>query len=72
MPARRTNPTGYAHARQLRKLPSPAERKLWAYLRDNRLNGISFRRQHAIGDYVVDFCAVKKKLIIELDGGGHL
>lgn len=35
------------------------------------MNGVKFRRQHAIGKYVVDFCAVKKKLAIELDGSQH-
>jgi very-short-patch-repair endonuclease len=34
--------------------------------------GINSRRQHAIGTYIPDFCAPKKKLIIELDGGQHL
>ena len=72
MPTRRTQPSGYARARQLRNTPTPAEQKLWACLRDNKLNGTGFRRQYAIGNYVVDFCSVKKKLIIELDGGGHL
>ena len=47
-------------------------RKLWAYLRGKKLNGISFRRQHAIGNYIVDFCSIKKKLVIELDGSLHL
>jgi very-short-patch-repair endonuclease len=31
-----------------------------------------FRRQHAIGPYIVDFCAPHQKLIIELDGSQHL
>jgi very-short-patch-repair endonuclease len=31
-----------------------------------------FRRQHAIGPYIVDFYAPRKKLIIELDGSQHL
>jgi Uncharacterized protein conserved in bacteria len=35
------------------------------------LNGIYFRRQHAIGNYIPDFCAPKEKLIIELDGNQH-
>jgi very-short-patch-repair endonuclease len=56
----------------LRKESTPAERKLWAYLRDDQLNGINFRRQHAIGKYIPDFCAVQEKLIIELDGSQHL
>jgi len=41
-------------------------------LRGNKLNGINFRRQHAIGNYIVDFVSIKKKLIIELDGSQHL
>ena len=72
MPPRRTTPTGYKLARKLRKEPTPAERKLWSYLRGNKLNGINFRRQHAVGNYVPDFCSPKAKLIIELDGSQHL
>ena len=72
MPPRRTTPKGYEHARRLRKEPTPAEIKLWARLRGNKLNGVSFRRQHAIGNYVPDFCSPKAKLIIELDGSQHL
>jgi very-short-patch-repair endonuclease len=67
MPPRRTTPTGYELAGKLRKEPTPAEGKLWAYLRGNKLKRGKFRRQHAIGNYVPDFCSVKEKLIIELD-----
>jgi very-short-patch-repair endonuclease len=59
-------------AGELRKQPTPAEGKLWAYLRLMREDGIHFRKQHAIGPYITDFCAPRKKLIIELDGSGHL
>ena len=72
MPSKRTTPKGYERARQLRKELTPAEQKLWAYLRGNKLHGVSFRRQHAIGNYIVDFCSIKAKLIIELDGSQHL
>lgn len=72
MPPRRTTPKGYENAHALRKEPTPAERKLWAYLRGDKLEGINFRRQHAIGNYVADFCSTKIKLIIELDGSQHL
>ncbi len=68
MPPKRANPKGYERACQLRKEPAPAERKLWAYLRGDKLNGVNFRRQHAIGNYIHDFVSVKKKLVIELDG----
>jgi very-short-patch-repair endonuclease len=72
MPPKRATPKSYQLARQLRKEPTPAERRLWMILRGDKLNGVNFRRQHAIGKYVVDFCAVKKKLAIELDGCQHL
>lgn len=72
MPSRRTTPKGYEHARQLRKESTPAEAKLWAYLRQIREDGEDFRRQHAIGSFITDFCAPRKKLVIELDGSHHL
>ncbi|MBM3124612.1 MAG: endonuclease domain-containing protein [Chloroflexi bacterium] len=72
MPVQRTKPTGYKRARALRKELTPAERKLWACLRGNKLMGSSFRRQHAIGKYIADFCSIKDKLVIELDGSQHL
>jgi very-short-patch-repair endonuclease len=51
---------------------TPAEEKLWTHLRTHRTGDVHFRRQHAIGNYIVDFAAPRKKLIIELDGGQHL
>jgi very-short-patch-repair endonuclease len=56
---------------ELRRELTPAESRLWAYLRNDQL-GVNFRRQHAIGPYITDFCCIEKKLIIELDGGHHL
>ena len=41
-------------------------------MRGDKLDGVNFRRQHAIGKYIVDFCSLKKKLVIELDGSQHL
>ena len=71
MPGRRTTPQGYRRAIQLRKQPTPAESALWSLLRNGRLRGVSFRRQHAIGPYVADFCSPRHKLIIEVDGSPH-
>ena len=59
-------------ARTLRKNPTEAEKKLWMVLRRKNLEGYKFRRQHPIGPYIVDFCCLKKKLVIEVDGGQHL
>jgi very-short-patch-repair endonuclease len=56
----------------LRRNQTEAEAKLWSYLRKHQINGVGFRRQHAIGNYIVDFCAPSNKLIIELDGSQHL
>jgi len=72
MPAKRSNPKTMHRAGELRKELTPAEKKLWAYLRGDKLNGVNFRRQHAIGNYIVDFVSIKEKLIIELDGSQHL
>jgi len=57
---------------ELRRESTPAERKLWARLRAFKEGGIHFRRQHAIGPYVADFCAPGQHLIVELDGSQHL
>ena len=59
-------------AGELRLNPTPAEAKLWSRLRAHRLSGVGFRRQHAIGNYIADFCAPGKMLIVELDGSQHL
>ena len=72
MPPKRSTPKNYHRAIQLRKEPTNAEAKLWAFLRGNKLDGVNFRRQHAIGKYIVDFCSLKKKLVVELDGSQHL
>ena len=72
MPSKRSTPKIMHRAGENRKEPSPAEVKLWAYLRYLRKDGVHFRRQHAIGPYITDFCAPRSKLIIEVDGSQHL
>ncbi|MGE5774612.1 MAG: endonuclease domain-containing protein, partial [Chloroflexota bacterium] len=68
---KRSNPKTRHRAIQLRKALTPAERKLWSRIRNDQL-GVAFRRQHAVGNFVPDFCSPKAKLIIELDGSQHL
>ena len=58
------------YASENRKFQTDAERMLWRYLSTNKL-GIHFRRQHIIGCYIADFVCLRKKLIIEVDGGYH-
>jgi len=45
--------------------------KLWQHLRAKQLEGLKFRRQEPMGNYVLDFICYEKSLIIELDGGQH-
>jgi very-short-patch-repair endonuclease len=71
MPQRK-KPEQLQRAHDLRKESTEAEMILWTYLRSHRFNNIHFRRQHAIGKYIVDFCAPREKLIIEVDGSQHL
>jgi very-short-patch-repair endonuclease len=58
-------------ARGLRQRETEPEQILWSWLRTKQLEGIKFRRQEPIGNYIVDFVSFDKKLIIELDSGQH-
>jgi len=58
-------------ARTMRREPRFAEKLLWEELRDRKLGGYKFKRQHVLGNYIVDCVRLKEKLIVELDGGVH-
>jgi very-short-patch-repair endonuclease len=58
-------------ARSMRHDSKYCERLLWGELRDRKLNGFKFKRQHLIEKYIADFACVEKKLVVELDGGIH-
>ena len=62
----------HSFARKLRKRSTDAEQLLWQALRNRRVNGLKFRRQHPIGPYITDFFCAEKKMIIEVDGDYHL
>ena len=57
-------------AKENRREMTESERVLWTELRKLEC-GYHFRRQHPIGDYIADFICLKKKLVIEVDGGYH-
>ncbi|MDD5058138.1 MAG: endonuclease domain-containing protein [Sideroxydans sp.] len=59
------------NARSLRREMTDAEKLLWRNLRLKQFAGYKFRRQHPIGDYIVDFVCLEAKLILEADGGQH-
>ena len=58
-------------SRSLRRRSTYPERALWSVLRNKRLKGLRFRRQHAVGRYVVDFYSPAAKLVVEVDGESH-
>ena len=58
------------NAKDNRSMMTDAERYLWNYIKNEQI-GVRFRRQHIIGEYIVDFICLKQKLIIEVDGGYH-
>jgi len=67
----RINPLTRIHAIELRRGQTPIEERLWRELRSRRLAGLKFRRQHTIGNFIVDFYCADKKLVVEIDGDSH-
>jgi very-short-patch-repair endonuclease len=58
-------------AKGLRRALTQPEQMLWSLLRRNRL-GLHFRRQHAVGPYILDFYCAAARLCIEVDGPSHV
>lgn len=58
-------------SKNLRKNQTKAEIKIWRHLKNRALAGFKFRRQCAIGPYIVDFVCFEKMVVIEIDGGQH-
>jgi len=58
-------------ARNLRKRSTEAEKLLWSHLRGRQLEGLKFRRQQPIGEYVVDLVCLENDVIVEVDGSQH-
>jgi very-short-patch-repair endonuclease len=67
MPIRKINP----QAAKLRQNMTEAEKRMWYHVRRRHLGGFKFKRQWSIGPYVVDFCCIEKRLVLEIDGGQH-
>jgi very-short-patch-repair endonuclease len=57
-------------AKRLRREMSLPEVLLWKHLCGQPM-GVKFRKQHPIGDYVVDFYCAAKRIAIEVDGIAH-
>jgi cyclase len=59
-------------AKKLRKKMTEAENILWSKIRNRKVNGMYFRRQHPYGIYILDFFCFEANLVIEVDGLIHL
>ena len=66
------SPQIFENARSLRKELTSAEELLWINLRNRRLGGHKFRRQHPIDRFIADFYCHEKRVVVEVDGGIHL
>ncbi|WP_395021127.1 endonuclease domain-containing protein [Dongia sp.] len=67
----RTGPATREAARRLRKNMTEAEKRLWYRIRRRQLSEHQFRKQVELKSYIADFCCLKERLVIELDGGQH-
>jgi len=61
----------FKNAKNLRKRTTNAEDILWKHIRNRKIDGYKFRRQHPFDEYILDFYCPEKKLAIELDGAIH-
>src|SRR5215218_57302 len=61
----------FENARELRKKATPAEELLWQELRNRKIAGFKFRRQHPINNYIADFYCSEKQLAVKVDGSVH-
>ena len=59
-------------AQEMRRNSTPCEKILWDVLKENKLKGCKFRRQHPVNRYIIDFFCHEKKLAIEVDGDIHM
>ena len=64
-------PDIFQKAKELRNNETKAEKILWEHLKQNKIPGFKFRRQHPIDIFIVDFYCHKLKLVIEVDGVIH-
>jgi very-short-patch-repair endonuclease len=59
------------YAKENRQHLTDAEMRLWYFINNKKLSGYKFRRQHVIGEYIVDFYCNEAKVVIEVDGEQH-
>jgi very-short-patch-repair endonuclease len=68
----KVKPETMDHARRLREHPTPSEELLWEHLGSRRFHGYTFRRQHVLLGWIVDFFCPRLRLVVEVDGPYHV
>ena len=68
---RRNRKRTVKRAKELRRNMTEAEKLLWSKIRRDQIDGLPFRKQVPVGDYIPDFACLAIKLVIEVDGGQH-
>jgi very-short-patch-repair endonuclease len=58
-------------AKQLRQTVTRAETLLWRYLKGHYVDGLGFRRQAPMGNFIADFACHSARVIVEIDGESH-
>jgi len=66
-----SKPEIFRRARVLRKSQTVAEKVLWDRIRQGKLDGFKFRRQHPVNIFIADFYCHEANLVIEIDGSIH-
>lgn len=61
----------YERAKAFRNALTPPEPRLWLHLKERKLRGLRFRKQHPIGPYILDFFCAEAALAVEVDGSSH-
>jgi very-short-patch-repair endonuclease len=58
-------------AKRLRSRQTDTGKVLWYKICNRQLEGVKFRRQQQIGNYIVDFVCFERRIIVGVDGGQH-
>jgi very-short-patch-repair endonuclease len=61
----------FEFSKALRQKQTEAEDIMWQCLRNRKILGFKFRRQHPLDKYIADFYCYEVKLVVEVDGGIH-
>jgi very-short-patch-repair endonuclease len=68
---RNYSPANLKRVREFRRAMTRAEKRLWYDGLAGGKLGLSFRRQHPLGLYSLDFYCVEARLCVEVDGDSH-